>query len=83
VTEKPRNLRATSPWPAKCSERNSGSAVQRHEHLLTVDQLANLWQVSPRTIRRKIEKKQIPIIRIGRSVRIHPMVARLDPNSSV
>jgi excisionase family DNA binding protein len=42
---------------------------------LTVDQLANFWQVSTRTIRRMIKKKQIPVIRIGRAIRIHPKVA--------
>jgi excisionase family DNA binding protein len=43
--------------------------------LLTVDQLADRWQVSPRTIRRMIKNGQIPVIRIGRSVRIHPRAA--------
>jgi excisionase family DNA binding protein len=42
------------------------------QRLLTVDQLADLWQVSPRTIRRMIKNGQIPVIRIGRAVRIHP-----------
>jgi excisionase family DNA binding protein len=45
------------------------------QRLLTVDQLADLWQVSPRTIRRMIKNEQIPVIRIGRSVRIHPRIA--------
>ena len=40
--------------------------------LLTVDQLADLWQVSPRTIRLMIKNGKIPMIRIGRAVRIHP-----------
>jgi excisionase family DNA binding protein len=47
------------------------------QRLLTVDQLANRWQVSTRTIRRMIKKKQIPVIRIGRTLRIHPKVAEL------
>ena len=45
------------------------------QRLLTVDQLADLWQVSPRTIRRMIKNGQIPVIRIGRAVRIHPRIA--------
>ena len=45
------------------------------QRLLTVDQLADRWQVSPRTIRRMIKNGQIPVIRIGRSVRIHPRAA--------
>ena len=46
--------------------------------LLTVDQLADRWQVSPRTIRRMIKNGQIPVIRIGRAVRIHPKVVARD-----
>jgi excisionase family DNA binding protein len=53
------------------------------DRLLTVDQLADYWQVHPRTIRRKIKKKQIPVIRIGRAVRIHPTVAKLGPEGTV
>jgi excisionase family DNA binding protein len=45
---------------------------------MTVDQLlAEAWQVSPRTIHRMIAKKEIPVIHIGRAVRIHPAVAKL------
>ena len=63
-------------------ERNTGEE-RRPDKLLTVDQLAERWQVSPRTIRRKIARKQIPVIRIGRSVRIHPDMAELGPDSAV
>ena len=52
--------------------RDNGDDGQR---LLTVDQLAKRWQVSTRTIRRMIKNGQIPVIRIGRSVRIHPRIA--------
>jgi excisionase family DNA binding protein len=50
---------------------------QRPKRLMTVDQLAEFWQVSPRMIRRMIAKKEIPVIHIGRAVRIHPAVAKL------
>jgi excisionase family DNA binding protein len=64
--------------------RNRDTGDDSHpDQLLTVDQLANLWQVHPRTIRRKIKKKQIPVIRIGRAVRIHPTVVELGPESTV
>jgi excisionase family DNA binding protein len=53
------------------------------EQLLTVKQLADRWQVSPRTIRRKIKNKKIPVIRIGRVVRIHPKIADLGPDGIV
>ena len=40
------------------------------ERLLTVAQLAELWQVSQRTIRRRIKDGEIRVVRIGRAVRI-------------
>jgi excisionase family DNA binding protein len=46
------------------------------ERLLTVNQLAELWQLHPRTIRRMIADGRIPVRRFGRAVRIHPDVAR-------
>jgi excisionase family DNA binding protein len=60
-----------------------GRDRDRRDRLLTVNQLADFWQVSPRTIRRKIQKKQIPVIRIGRAVRIHPETAELGPDGTV
>jgi excisionase family DNA binding protein len=50
--------------------------VPQLERLLTVDQLAELWQVHPRTIRRMIADGRIPVKRLGRAVRIHPKIAR-------
>jgi len=40
------------------------------EALLTVHQVAENWQVSQRTIRRMIVDGRLPIIRLGRVVRI-------------
>jgi excisionase family DNA binding protein len=40
------------------------------ELLLTVHQVAENWQVSQRTVRRMIADGRLPIIRIGRAVRI-------------
>jgi excisionase family DNA binding protein len=40
------------------------------EELLTVQQVAENWQVSQRTIRRMIADGRLPIIRLGRAVRI-------------
>jgi excisionase family DNA binding protein len=45
------------------------------EGLLTVHQVAENWQVSERTIRRMIEKGQLPVVRIGRAVRISAKMA--------
>lgn len=53
------------------------------DRLLTVDQLADRWNVHPRTIRRKIKDEKIKIVRIGRSVRIHPSVAELGPDDTI
>jgi excisionase family DNA binding protein len=38
------------------------------ESLYTVEELADHWRVSTRTIRRLIEKKQLAVVRIGRRV---------------
>ena len=37
---------------------------------LTVAQLAERWQVSQRTVRRRIKEGEIRVVRIGRAVRI-------------
>jgi excisionase family DNA binding protein len=48
---------------------------QRLERLLTVNQLAELWQVSSRTVRRMIKDGRLPVVRLGRAVRIPAKVA--------
>ena len=45
--------------------------------LLTVRQVAENWQVSERTIRRMIADGRLPVIRLGRAVRI-PAKAATD-----
>ena len=40
--------------------------------LLTVKDVAEALQLSTRTVRRMVTANQIPIIRLGRSVRVHP-----------
>jgi len=40
------------------------------EVLLTVRQVAENWKVSQRTIRRMIADGRLPIIRLGRAIRI-------------
>ena len=42
------------------------------EHLLTVGQVAERLQVSPRTVWRLIHDGRLPAVRIGRAVRLHP-----------
>jgi excisionase family DNA binding protein len=54
---------------------NLGDEVARLERLLTVNQLAELWQVSPRTVRRMIADGRLRIVRLGRAVRIPAKVA--------
>jgi excisionase family DNA binding protein len=68
---------------SKHTGRGRSGDAERLERLLTVVQLAERWQISPRSIRRMIEEKRIPVIRIGRNVRIHPKVAKLDPEDKV
>jgi excisionase family DNA binding protein len=51
---------------------------------MTVDQLAEHWQLHPRTIRRMIANGQVPVQRFGRAVRIsRNVVAKLDSRGTV
>lgn len=40
--------------------------------LLTINETADVLNVSPRTVRREIDSGALPIVRIGRSIRIDP-----------
>ena len=73
----PKTLKRESP------ERQPPPSSADSQQLLTVKELADRWNVHPRTIRRKIEAKKIKPIRIGRSVRIHPSVADLGPDDTI
>lgn len=50
------------------------------EALLSVGQVAEICQVSDRTVRRWIADGQLPVCRLGRSVRIRPadLAAMID-----
>jgi excisionase family DNA binding protein len=63
--------------------RKRADGEKQPDRLLTVDQLADRWQVHPRTIRRKIKSKKIKVIRIGRAIRIDPKVADLGPDGAI
>ncbi len=52
------------------STGTSTSNAQCLERLLPVDQLAELWQISQRTVRRMITVGRLPVVRLGRAVRI-------------
>jgi excisionase family DNA binding protein len=44
--------------------------VPADEALLTVSQVAENWRVSQRTVRRMIADGRLPVVRLGRAVRI-------------
>jgi excisionase family DNA binding protein len=50
--------------------RKLRKGVQPAEELLTVSQVAENWQVSPRTVRRMIADGRLKVVRLGRAVRI-------------
>jgi len=51
--------------------------------LLTVDDVAAVLRLSPRSVRRMIEDGRLPVIRLGRAVRVHPSaLSALVDNSS-
>jgi excisionase family DNA binding protein len=41
-------------------------------HLLTVIDIAERLQVSPREVRRWVATGRLPVVRFGRAVRVHP-----------
>ena len=53
------------------------------KRLLTVDQLAERWQMSSRTIRRMIRTEEVEVLRIGRAIRIHPDVVNRGPKKLI
>jgi len=48
----------------------AGKNLPVAEGLLTVHQVAENWQISQRTIRRMIADGRLPVIRLGRAIRI-------------
>jgi excisionase family DNA binding protein len=54
---------------------NGGGTPPAAEELLTVQQVAENWQVSPRTVRRMIADRRLPVRRLGRAVRISANVS--------
>jgi excisionase family DNA binding protein len=57
--------------------------LQAVNRFLTVQQLAEIWQLSKRTIYRMIDNGELPARKFGRAVRIDPEVAmRLGRSSS-
>ena len=44
--------------------------------LLTMAEVAEDWQLSDRTVRRRVKSGEIPSVRFGRTVRIRAEVAR-------
>ena len=53
----------------------AGENLLVSDRLLTVGQVAENWQVSERTIRRMIADGRLPVVRLGRAVRIPAKVA--------
>jgi excisionase family DNA binding protein len=66
-----RQLSACSRIKRKNSNHNhTGGNLAAGEKLFTVQQVAENWRVSQRTIRRMIADGRLPIVRVGRAVRI-------------
>jgi excisionase family DNA binding protein len=59
----------------KWHEDDQSDDRDNDDQLLTVGQLAELWQVSPRTVRRMIADGRLPVVRLGRAVRISAKAA--------
>ena len=58
----------------KAAEKALPASQEQLPRLLTVSEAAACLSVSQKTIRRMIEVRNLAVIRIGRSIRIHPEV---------
>ena len=58
----------TSPRP----RRRPSTPDAAMPRLLTVADVAGLMQLSTRQVRRLIAAERLPVVRIGRAVRVHP-----------
>jgi excisionase family DNA binding protein len=58
--------------PARSPSRTTGTGIRGRPltRLRTIDEAAELLNVSPRTVRRLIESGALPVHRLGRLVRI-------------
>jgi excisionase family DNA binding protein len=74
----PGDVKSSDDLTTSGARGNLGDIVQRLERLLTVDKLAELWQISERTVRRMTADGRLPVVRIGRAVRIPAKVAGLE-----
>ncbi len=48
------------------------AATPLPSRFLTVNDVAEMLQLSSRTVRRMIADGRLPVIRVGRAVRVHP-----------
>ncbi len=62
--------RRTSRMPSSASATCTSAPGRAANKLLTIDEVANIFNVSPRTVRRFIEVGALPVHRLGRLVRI-------------
>jgi excisionase family DNA binding protein len=70
--------RWTAPRPGLPREAAQGMIARRHVvPLLTAPQVAELLNISPRTVRRLIARGELAVVRIGRSVRIRAAALEL------
>jgi excisionase family DNA binding protein len=59
------------------SDPNSTDHDQHLGRLWTVHQTAEAWQISERTVRRMIACGRLPVVRLGRAVRIREKAVAL------
>ena len=78
VEARPKATFPKSPSPRHASSSDlspaDAPAAVSLDRLLTVREVAALFQVSEKTIRRLIAVGDLPVVRLGRSVRIHTEV---------
>lgn len=79
VSQRPSNKPAPSPRAVVNSSAVASTADQDShsilpKRLLTVRETASFFQVSEKTIRRLIARRELAVVQLGRSIRIDPEV---------
>src|SRR5262249_13325721 len=72
VAWSPEGLAVPTAGGVKAMAASSPTAANPMRPLLTVPDVAELLRLSPRQVRRLIAEGRLPIVRLGRAIRIRP-----------
>lgn len=62
----------TTPTATLGKSQRTRRPAEPQRGLLTIEQFAEALGLSPKTIRQRVWRRQVPFVRIGRSIRFRP-----------